>query len=457
MGTSARRALTTLLAVVATLAASTLTTGLVTPAPARAEQRICSGYDGCAAAGYPHADYPAHAQTYWWRMELGHNCTNYAAYRMVRSGMPNTRPWSGNGDAHSWGTAMSGITDQVPRVGAVAWWDRFEGGHGRLGHVAYVEKVLSDDTIIVSQDVFQGDFSWARLSRGDGTWPSGFIHFNDERLRSLSRPRILGRARVDAPLRVSAGRWSAPVRLDYRWYAGNRAIRGATRSSYTPTAAQVRDRLRVRITARSAGYAPVVVTTAASDAVGRGALRLRGKLRGRGDVQVGRSVRLTIPKVSPRPQRTRIRWLLDGRPVRGAHGRRLHLTPRQARGELVARVTYSRHGYASRSRSVRLGEVAPGEIVLRTRYVVRGTPDVGRRLRVAGGRHTPRDARTGYLWFRDGDPIADARRATYVVQPADAGHRIGVVIGLAHRGYRTLLAGAVAGVVPGAQPSGETP
>ena len=58
----------------------------------------------------------------YWRMYGGHNCTNYAAYRMVKAGLPNTRPWSGGGNATYWGTSMKSLTNATPRVGAVAWW-----------------------------------------------------------------------------------------------------------------------------------------------------------------------------------------------------------------------------------------------------------------------------------------------------------------------------------------------
>ena len=61
-------------------------------------------------AGYAQAN-----DKMYWRMYSGHNCTNYAAYRMVRSGMPDERPWSGGGNATYWGTSMPEITDDIPR------------------------------------------------------------------------------------------------------------------------------------------------------------------------------------------------------------------------------------------------------------------------------------------------------------------------------------------------------
>src|SRR3546814_16320717 len=93
---------------------------------------------------------------------------------MVKIGLPNERPWSGGGNATYWGGSMPRITDDTPRVGAVAWWKANTGPAGSSGHVAYVERVVSADEIVISQDSWGGDFSWAVVPRGPGTWQRGF-------------------------------------------------------------------------------------------------------------------------------------------------------------------------------------------------------------------------------------------------------------------------------------------
>ena len=148
---------------------------VVTPTAGAASTILCKGYQGCRDAGMGNAGYAKNRSTMYWRMYAGHNCTNYAAYRMVRSGLPNVRPWEGSGNAHYWGYEMAGITDTTPRVGAIAWWRANTSGiAGSSGHIAYVEKVVSTDTIIVSQDSWGGDFSWARITRSGTSWPAGF-------------------------------------------------------------------------------------------------------------------------------------------------------------------------------------------------------------------------------------------------------------------------------------------
>ena len=68
---------------------------------------LCYGYQNCRAAGMGNAGYAQANSRMYWRMYSGHNCTNYAAYRMVKSGLANARPWTGGGNATRWGTAMA--------------------------------------------------------------------------------------------------------------------------------------------------------------------------------------------------------------------------------------------------------------------------------------------------------------------------------------------------------------
>ena len=189
---------------------------------------LCKGYVGCAQQGMSDAGYARASGAMYWRMYAGHNCTNYAAYRMVQSGLPNSRPWDGAGNATYWGTSMADITDGVPAVGSVAWWRAGVYPAGSAGHVAYVERVVSPDTIIVSQDSWGGDFSWARITRGSRGWPSGFIHFNDVPLTNTAQPTVDGLAKVGSTLTSSPGTWSPTADVSYQWRAGGLDVPGAT-------------------------------------------------------------------------------------------------------------------------------------------------------------------------------------------------------------------------------------
>ena len=206
---------------------------IVSPAQATSGYTtLCRGYVTCANAGMGNDGYAANNRTMYWRMYSGHNCVNYAAYRMVRSGMPNVRPWSGGGNAEFWGTSNASLTDQTPTVGAVAWWRANASPAGSAGHVGYIERVVSPTEIIVSMDWWGGDFTWARIIKGGGSWPSGFIHFNDRTLTTTEAPVVSGTPRVGATLNASAATFSpAGAAVTYQWRADGVDIAGATGQS----------------------------------------------------------------------------------------------------------------------------------------------------------------------------------------------------------------------------------
>lgn len=155
---------------------------MVDPAPARTSRAssewivLCTGYTGCANAGYGNAGYSAVSGTSYWSQYAGHNCTNYVAYRMIRNGMSTTRPEGSRGYARDWGVGFASQTNDTPAVGSVAWWDT---SFSSSGHVAYVEQVISSSEIIISEDNWGGDFRWRKVTRTGGRWPQGFIHLRD--------------------------------------------------------------------------------------------------------------------------------------------------------------------------------------------------------------------------------------------------------------------------------------
>lgn len=81
-------------------------------------------------------------------------------------------------------------------------------------------------------------------------------------LANASRPTISGRAVVGKRLRVTRGAWTPAtgVSFTYQWLADGRKIKHATRTRLKVTEALLGKRLRVRVTARTAGETLVVTT-----------------------------------------------------------------------------------------------------------------------------------------------------------------------------------------------------
>ena len=190
-----RRPLALLLTALAVLVS---TVGLAGPARSYEWSVLCTGYDACAAAGYSNAGYKDHSSTSYWSQSTGHNCTNHVAYRLVTNGLLNKRPSQLSGNAYNWGSAFATQTDDAPAVGSVAWWGQSFSG---TGHVAYVEKVVSANQIVISEDNWGGDFRWRTVTRSGGLWPDGFIHLRDLG-PAVSAPATYPRYRPVTPTRI---------------------------------------------------------------------------------------------------------------------------------------------------------------------------------------------------------------------------------------------------------------
>jgi surface antigen len=152
----------------------TLIGTVIAPSGANATTTIlCNGYSGCGSVGRGDGGYAGASGTSYWGMYAGHNCTNYAAYRLMNNGV-DASYLQGHGMAYEWGSQaqMHGVAvNSTPAVGSIAWWSG-----GSTGHVAYVEEV-GNGYVLISEDNYGGDFHWVQLT--PGSYPTGFIHFKD--------------------------------------------------------------------------------------------------------------------------------------------------------------------------------------------------------------------------------------------------------------------------------------
>lgn len=400
---------------------------------------LCTGYAACAEAGMSSAGYGRANDDMYWRMYSGHNCTNYAAYRMVRSGLANERPWSGSGNATNWGEAMAGITDATPRVGSVAWWRAGVYPAGSAGHVAYVEEVVSADEIIISQDSWGGEFSWARVTRGSRGWPTGFIHFNDVPLRNTARPAIGGEPRVGAELTTTPGAWRPrDVTAAYQWRAGGTDLRGATGPTFTVPRGLIGERITVRVTVSEPGYPSASATSLPTGVVEPGILSAASPPSVDGEPRVDGTLTASAGAWEPMPHSVTYQWLADGDPVRGAEGQSLDVVPALVGKALTVRVTAHRRGYADVAvTSTPTAAVEPGILSLLDEPALTGTPRLGEVLEVETG-SVSADAEASVRWYRGGVRVRGATGISYELTPADLGERIRARVRWTRPGYSPL-------------------
>lgn len=394
---------------------------------------LCRGFAACNDKGLSNHGYQSVYRQMWWRMYAGHNCTNYVAYRMVSRGMPATRPWSGSGDARNWGVVFSSKVNQTPMIGSVAWWSS--------NHVAYVERIIDRDTIVISEDHYGGDFDWRRITRSGGGWPTGFIHLNDERVTSVRKPAVVGAPQVDVPLAANRGTWTQNgATYTYQWYANGAPIAGATGQTFAPTPALVGVPVQVRVRAVKTGYLVGATLSPVTTATAPGVIKAVAAPVVTGIAKVGATLTASAASFSPTPDAVSLTWLANGVPITGATGNRLALKAAQLNKVITVVATARRAGYNGATlTSAPTVKVGPEKIVVSREPVLGGPLFVGKSLTVRGGVMTPDDVTATYTWLRDGVPVDGRTEARYPLGRADVGHRIGVRISYTKPGYTAVV------------------
>lgn len=145
-----------------------------TTTSAQAFSLICSAKTKAQVAKCDRSDYADVMHKMHWRMYAGHNCTNYAAYRMQRAGVPEPKILMGNArDWHTNAKKLGYKVDSKPAVGAIAQWSK------SASHVAYVEEVGPKHLIISEDSYTSKTYRRYQVNTGDSWYPERFIHFKD--------------------------------------------------------------------------------------------------------------------------------------------------------------------------------------------------------------------------------------------------------------------------------------
>lgn len=237
---------------------------------------------------------------------------------------------------------------------------------------------------------------------------------------------------MGVPLAATAGSWTPrPAIVQYQWLADGVAIPGATGTRFTPTPAQFGKELTFQATAARPGYTDGVDTTGATAPVAAGHVANTARPSVSGTPWLGRTLQASPGSWSEPSDTVSYQWLRDGVPIADATGSTYTLAEDDVAHRVAVRVTSSTYGYddavatsGSTARVLR-GVAAPGRAL-----TVSGTPVLGRAVWVARLHPTPADATVRYQWYRGSGRLRGATARRYVVQPADVGHRLRVVVRL---------------------------
>lgn len=139
-----------------------------------------SGYKGTNATGWAEKYYGCPDQASGCAAGTPHNCTLYAAYRLMQANVSDPG-WHDN--ANGWANQASRhgvLVDQVAADGAIAQWNG-----GTSGHVAYVEASDASGITITMDDYYtsapdpNGYTAEVHIATNSPAWPDNFIHFRD--------------------------------------------------------------------------------------------------------------------------------------------------------------------------------------------------------------------------------------------------------------------------------------
>jgi hypothetical protein len=339
-------------------------------------------------------------------------------------------------------------------VGAVAYWES-----GRFGHVAWVRSFTSSTVTIEEYNyLVYGGYSTRTLTRGASNYPTGFIHVRD--LRNVRKPAVSGTAQVGATLTADKGRWHLPnATYRYQWLADGAAIAGATGTTYTPTSAQVGDRISVRVTGSVTGISPISATSAATAPVLPNAISATVGPSISGTAQVGSTLTADPGKWSV-PADVTYQWTADGSDIPGATAPTLALTPDLVTDVVTVKVTATAPGFtSSTAESAGVGPVAYGEIANTATPAVQGVPQLGATLTATPGRWSVNGASYSYQWLADGSRIAGATQPSFVPDADQLGKRLAVTVRASAAGYvdQTATSPASTAVAPGTIVVGSAP
>ncbi|MFE5339953.1 hypothetical protein ACFQ80_07010 [Isoptericola sp. NPDC056578] len=263
--------------------------------------------------------------------------------------------------------------------------------------------------------------------------------------QSSPAPTITGVARVGAALTAQAGAWDpSDTRIRYQWYRDGAAVPDATGRTYEVSAADLGARITIAATGRLTGFTEVRRTSAPTVPVAPATL-VTGPVSISGTARVGTALTAITPSWDPAARLT-YQWLASGQPLTGATARTF-TPPSSLRGKsLSVKVTATRAGHTTVSRTSASKAVAAG-VFSAPKPTISGTPKVGAKVTAARGTWSPAASRYTYQWSVNGKAVPGASSSSYTIRTKDRGAKLTVTLRGTRTGYTTAPVTSAASVV----------
>lgn len=250
-------------------------------------------------------------------------------------------------------------------------------------------------------------------------------------------PTITGTAAIGQTVIAQTGGWSpSDAQFSYQWKRNGVAIAGATQRKYVATTADLGASLSVTVTATKAGYTSTSTSSAGTAKVPALRFSATTKPTISGTVMVGRTLTAAVTAWTPAATGVTYKWKRDGVVIDGATGTSYVLTPADLGSSVTVVATGTRNGYTSVGHlSVPTAKVVASNLTYAQVPTISGTAKVGQTLTAQSAAWKPAPVTFGYQWNRNGSPIPNATKATYVLTGADKGAAVTVTLTGSKQGY----------------------
>lgn len=258
---------------------------------------------------------------------------------------------------------------------------------------------------------------------------------------TVQDPILLKLGKVGA---VAVGKKIAPkvtgapagAKLNYQWFRGQSYIKGATSSTYKPTAADISKQLSYTVTGRKPGMFSVKHTSYSSDKVVKGKYAVT-----KAPTVSGKTVYVQTLKVNPgsrsnKPSKFTYQWLRDGKAIKNSTKTTYKLGLSDIGQNISVKVTASGSGFAAQtSTTSKTKSIAKAKFIVKTNASVSGKMKAGSKLTAKTGTWSPKPEKYKYQWYRSGAPISKATKSTYMMTTRDRGKVVYVKVTATKKGY----------------------
>jgi surface antigen len=260
------------------------------------------------------------------------------------------------------------------------------------------------------------------------------------KLTATPVPIIRGVAGIGQTITAVPGSWGpAPVSLGYQWLRNGVPIPDATKPAYAITPSDVNATLTVTVTGTKNGYTSISKTSVPTANVPVLVFTSVPLPTIAGTSRVGQTLTATLTGWAPAPSVTTYQWKRGGVAIPSATSKTYALTPRDS-GQIITVTTNSaKAGYRSVIKtSLGSAKVSLAPLTTTPAPTIAGTIKVGETLSAKVGAWAPAPVALGYQWNRDGKPIAQATKNTYVLAAADKGTTVTVTVTGSKLGFATV-------------------